>query len=512
MAEAASTTAASDSFLDRLVALARRRPGAVLMTVLAVHLVLWTILPILTCPNLQLDLAEDLALGKEWQLGYWKHPPLPWWLADLGYRITGSVDSLYLLGPLAAVICLYAVWKLAREVADPLTALIAVLALEGIHYYNFSVVKFAHDQMQLPFWAFTGLFFYRALRQGRVVDWALAGAFLAGAFWSKYAAFALAASLGLFLLFDPVARRAWRTSGPYVMALAFAVVIAPNAWWLVRDGFMPFQYVDERAHTAAHWYQYIVFPLQWTGGQLLTLLPTLALLLLLHRHRDERPAFAADEVTAFNRRYVAMLALGPFLVTTVVAALLGRLAIAMWGYPLWSFAPLAVLLWLRPVEQPWRLRHFAAGTLATLIAFPLIYLVTEVGEPLLRDRPKATQFPGRAMAEVITRTWHERFGTPLVYAGGTEFAVNNLAVYSPDRPHVLPHGDPKLAPWVDMSDLARRGAVVVWEEGHLRARPEEWRATFGPLNIEPPLVLARQTWNKRVAPVRILYVFVPPRP
>jgi hypothetical protein len=116
------------------------------------------------------------------------------------------------------------------------------------------------------------------------------------------------------------------------------------------------------------------------------------------------------------------------------------------------------------------------------------------------------------MAEAITRAWHERFGTPLVYAGGTEFAVNNLAVYSSDRPHVLPHGSPKLAPWVDMRDLARRGVVVVWEETHLGARPEEWRETFGPLNIEPILVLPRQTWNKKVAPARILYAFVPPRP
>jgi hypothetical protein len=191
--------------------------------------------------------------------------------------------------------------------------------------------------------------------------------------------------------------------------------------------------------------------------------------------------------------------------------LLGRLAIAMWGYPLWSFAPLALLLWLRPIEQPSRLRHFAAGALATLIAFPVIYAATELGEPLLRDRPKATQFPGQAMADAITRAWHERFGTPLIYAGGTEFAVNNLAVYSPDRPHVLPHGSPKLAPWVDMDDLTRRGAVVVWEGDHLGARLEEWRATFGPFNIEPPLVFARQTWNKKVAPAHILYAFVPPR-
>src|SRR5262249_52585034 len=163
------------------------------------------------------------------------------------------------------------------------------------------------------------------------------------------AAFALAAALGLFLLIDPVARRSWRTGGPYVMAAAFAIVIAPNAWWLVNDGFMPFQYVDERARSAVHWYQYFIFPLQWSGGQLLALLPTLALLLLLWRHWDERRALDADEVSAFNRRYVAMLALGPFLVTTLVAALLGRLPIAMWGYPLWSFVPLALLLWLRPI-------------------------------------------------------------------------------------------------------------------------------------------------------------------
>ena len=205
-------------FLDRIVDAARRRPAAALAWLLGFQLVVWTLLPALISANLQLDLVEGLALGKEWQLGYWKHPPLPWWVTDLAYRLTGQIDAVYMLGPLAAAVCLYAVWLLAREVAGEIKALIAVAALEAIHYYNFSVVKFAHDQMQLPFWALTGLFFWRAIVRGRIVDWALAGLFLAGAFWSKYAAFALAATLGLILLFDPVARRAWRTPGPYVMA------------------------------------------------------------------------------------------------------------------------------------------------------------------------------------------------------------------------------------------------------------------------------------------------------
>jgi hypothetical protein len=403
---------------------------------------------------------------------------------------------------------------------DKLTALIAVLALEGIHFYNFSVVKFAHDQMQLPFWAFTALFFYRALVRGRTFDWALAGLLLAGAFWSKYAAFALAATLGLFLLLDPLARRAWRTPGPYVMAAAFAIVIAPNAWWLVTHEFLPFQYVDARARIATHWYHCLIYPLQWTGSQALALLPAAALLALLYRRADVRasppapsPASEAGLAggAAFNRRYITVLALGPFLVTTAVAAVLGRLAIAMWGYPLWSFAPLALLLWLKPSEEPLPRRRFAAGAIVALAAFPLIYAAVEVGEPLLRDRPKATQFPGQAMADAITRAWREKYGTPIVYAGGTEFVVNTLAVYAPDRPHVLPHGNPRLAPWVDMRDLARRGAVLVWEEDNPRARLDQWRATFGEVEVQPALVLTRQTW-RAVAPVRVHYAFVPPRP
>src|SRR5262245_21743837 len=243
--------------LAAAVAYAERAPGRVLAAILVVHLLVWAVVPLLVCPNLQLDLAEDLALGKEWQLGYWKHPPLPWWIADALYRVTGAIDAVYLLGPLAAVLCLYGVYLLARDIVSPLQALIAVLALEGIHFYNLYVVKFAHDQMQLPFWAFTALFFHRALTRGRLLDWGLAGVFLAGAFWSKYAAVALAVTLGLFLLIDPLARRAWRSAGPWLMAVVFACVIAPNAWWLVDNSFMPIAYADARARVATRWYHYV---------------------------------------------------------------------------------------------------------------------------------------------------------------------------------------------------------------------------------------------------------------
>jgi hypothetical protein len=501
-----------------LVGLAMRTPHRVVAWLLGLHLVVWTVLPILVCPNLQIDLAEGLALGREWQLGYWKHPPLPWWIDDIAYRLSGQIDSLYVLGPLASVLCLYGVWLLAREVVDETTALVAVVLLEGIHFYNFSAVKFAHDQVQLPFWAFTGLFFYRAVKSHRLLDWVLSGVFLAAAFWSKYAAFVLAATLGLFLLFDPVARKAWRTAGPYLMGLMFVLVLAPNLWWLASHDFLPFRYVDQRAPEAAHWYQYFTFPVIWIANNLFTLLPAIGLLTILIWGNIDRKSVSAGSAAAFNRRYVTALAFGPFLLTTVIAVGLGRSPQAMWAYPLWSFAPLAALMWLRPADNFARLRPFAIASVAVLLSFPVAYAATELFEPFIHDRPKATEFPGRLLADIITQKWHDTTGEPLIYVGGAEFGpsgggefpANLVAVYSADHPRVIVHGDPDLSPWIDLADVKRRGAVLIWDWGFSAGIPKNIRAIFPEAELQPGLMLPRRTLYPR-RPALVKYAFVRPR-
>jgi 4-amino-4-deoxy-L-arabinose transferase-like glycosyltransferase len=506
--------AAAQTRLSALVDYARRNPGRCLAIVLLLHLVVWTALPALLSHNLQLDLAEDLALGREWQLGYWKHPPLPWWLADLTYRATGDVRTIYLLGPLSAVLCMYVVWLTGRDIVGGFQSLLAVLALEGIHFFNFSVPKFAHDQMQLPFWALTGFLLYRAIVRGHILYWLAAGAALALCFWSKYAAFALAGSIALFMLFDARARRTFLTPGPWLMALAFAVVIAPNLYWLVDTGFMPLRYVDARARIATHLYQVVTYPLQWTASQLFFLAPAIALMALALMPRRPAPQ-GDDENVAFARRYITMLALGPFAITTLMALTLGRLPVAMWGYPLWSFAPLAALLWFGPVTDPARLRRYAAGFLAIFVAMPLIYAAVEGFEPLVRDRPKATQFPGAALAAKVTAKWREKFASPLPYVGGGEFASNNIAVYSPDRPHVIVHGDVRLSPWIDRDELRRRGAVLVWEDGQVdAAQLAQLRSDYPGLEVQEPISLPRASFVKRGAlqPVRVHLAIVPPRP
>ncbi|MCC6890199.1 MAG: glycosyltransferase family 39 protein [Hyphomicrobiales bacterium] len=524
-----TTAGAVTRRLDRLVAAARNRPGQTLAWVLAIHLIAWTLASFVAGHNLQLDHVDLLSVGREWQLGYWKHPPLPWWLAELARGLTGHVESIHLLGPLSAVLCFYGVWLLARELVGDVKALIAVVALQGLHFYNYSVVKFAHDQLQLPFWAFAALFFWRAIVRGRLFDWTLAGLFLAAAFWSKYAAFVLAATLGFILLLDPTARRAWRTPGPYVMAAAFALAIAPNAWWLLTNDFLPLRYVEGRAAAAAHWYEYLLFPLQWSLSQAGFLLPMAGLLALLYWPPPPLRRERADAAQAFNRRYAVALAFGPFAVTTAVVAATGRQPVALWGYPLWSFVPLAVLMLWPPTLAAAPMRRFAGAVLVLMVALPLAYVAADVIEPLLRDRAKATQFPGRLLADTITRTWRERTGTPLRYVGGAIvmargggpprelralglFAANNVAVYSPDRPRVIVHGELRYSPWIDPWDLERHGAVLIWQPVAATPElPENIRRAFPRAELQPRLRLPRMTPRARGHLV-VDYAIIPPNP
>jgi hypothetical protein len=502
-------------WLDPVVAYVRRRPGTTLAILLGLHLLVWTALPVLLGQSLPLDAVEGLALGKEWQLGYWKHPPLAWWLDDLAYRTSGTTTVVFLLGPLSTVACMYLLWRFAREVVEPISALIAVLSLESIHFFNYSAVQFNQNVIQLPFWVLTSWFFYRAVIDARNIDWLLAGIFLALTFWSKYSAVALAGTLALMLLTDPLARKSWRTPGPYLMAMAVIVVLYPNLQWLFDNGFLPFHYAKDRAVAVSRWYEYLWFPLRWSFIQLFYLIPMLILLAVSFLGTRLR-----DAPANFPRRYVMALAFGPFALTTVAAMMFGRLPIPMWGYPLWTFLPLAVVMWCKPIDDTARTQRFAATFLLLFVAAPTAFVVADLAVPLVRERPKASQFPSKLLAETITRQWRERTGTPLFYVGGAdlppsagpgEFAANTVAVYSPDRPHVIVHGELRLSPWVDREDMERRGLVLVWQAEGPPRLPDNLRMNFPRAELQPSLLLPRRL-HYPGKPEVIGFAFVPPRP
>jgi hypothetical protein len=466
------------------------RPAQAFAAFLALHAVIWTSLPSLLYPNLPLDLIEALVYGREWQLGYDKLPPLPWWLVEIVYRIAGHDFAYYLLAQLAVVAAFAGVFAMARPLLGVLGALVAVLVLDGLHYLNFTAAKFNHDVVQLPFWALAGFSFHRALRGGDWRHWLLLGLAVGLSLWAKYFVVVLALPLGLFVLIDRDARKCLATPGPYVAFGAALIVMAPHLVWLVHNDFLPFAYAEHRALPSRGLIDHVWHPLQFAISQLFFLIPSLLIALPLFWPRpsaSERPvAISADD---FDRRIITLLAFGPMATVLALSAVSGRGTVAMWGYPLWLFLGVWLVLVARRALDHSRLGRVGL-TWAVVFAGLVVAFIAGYGVlPHYDHRYRAVFFPGGDLGREISQRYRAATGQPLAYVIGSMWEGGNVAHYAPEKPRVLIDGSAARAPWIDLDDLKRRGAVVVWTAGDLQVLPVEFRTAAADAAVQQPFLL-----------------------
>ena len=369
---AAPRSAFGQAWLAGLTGFIERRPRTAFGGFLALHFAVWTALPALFYANLPLDLIEALTYGREWQIGYDKLPPLPWWLVEIMHRLCGADAAYYALAQAAVVIAFALVFATARPLVGAVGALVAVLIIDGMHYFQYTAVKFNHDVMQLPFWALAGYAFHAALKRGRLGHWCLLGIAFGGALWAKYFVVMLAAPYALFMFFDPQARRALATPGPW-LALAVALLIAaPHVLWLFQTDFLPFAYVSHRAAPSHGWFDHLRHPAVFAVSQVLFALPSLFIAAALFWPRPQTaplPLGGREDfrVDAFDRRIVSLLAFGPALATIALTAVSGRGAVAMWGYPLWLFIGLWLVLVAPAALDAVRLTKIVAAWAAVFV-------------------------------------------------------------------------------------------------------------------------------------------------
>jgi 4-amino-4-deoxy-L-arabinose transferase-like glycosyltransferase len=476
--------------------------------ILFLHAVVWTALPSLLYANLPLDLIEALTYGREWQLGYDKLPPLPWWLVEIAYRLFGHDFAYYLLAQIAVVAALWLIWLTARPLAGPLGALVAVLIVDGLHYLNYTSTKFNHDVVQLPFWALAGFAFHRALRGGRIGHWLLLGFAIGVSLWSKYFVVVLAAPLALFILYDREARKVLATPGPYIAVVAALITMAPHIVWLVQNDFVPFIYAEHRALPSRGLVDHIWHPLQFGVGQAFFLVPSLliALPLFFPRRRTNEMALSAD---TFDRRVVNWLAFGPFATVVAMSAISGRGTVAMWGYPLWLFLGLWIVLFTHRVLDESRLARVLLIWAAVFACLALAFIANYGVLPNYDHRYRAVFFPGSDLGHELSQRYRAATGRPISYVIGSMWDGGNIEHYAPDHPRVLIDGKPERAPWIDLADLRSKGALVVWTTGDLTAVPPELRTIAVEAAVQPPFQLHDRRGDSTI---NVGWAILQPRP
>jgi 4-amino-4-deoxy-L-arabinose transferase-like glycosyltransferase len=464
-----------------------RRPQLALLAFLCLHFLVWTTLPALLYPNLPLDLIEALIYGREWQLGYDKLPPLPWWLVEVVHRLIGRDAAYYALAQVSVIAAFALVWLTGRSMLGAAQALVAVLIVDGLHYFQYTAAKFNHDVIQLPLWALAGYSFHTAIRRGHLGLWLLLGLAIGSALWAKYFVVVLAIPMVLFLLLDRNARPALATPGPWLALAVALLVMAPHLVWLVNNEFLPFTYASARASPARGFFDHVLHPTVFVASQIVFMIPSLAIAALLIWPRPQsRARFAAD---AFDRRIVALLAFGPAATTTALSAVSGRGTIAMWGYPLWLFLGIWLVLKAKTALDHARFARILATWGAVFAIFAVAFIANYSALPLFDHRYRAVFYPGDRVADEIARGFRAATGRPLAYVIGSMWDAGNVAHYAGEQPRVLIDGNPRRAPWIDIGDLRSKGAAVVWTAGDPTVIPAALGAMAGDAQVQPPLQL-----------------------
>jgi len=424
----------------------------------ALYVLAWSALPPWLESSFPLDVVESLTWGREWQWGYYKHPPLSPWLLHLAYRAFGGFGP-FLLSQACIGATLWLVWLTGRRLMDGERAFIGTVLTMGVAFYTRPALEFNHNIAQMPLWAALGWSFLAALQDGRLRQWALVGLLAGIGMLTKYSVAIVLVCLGLYLLATP-ARRLLRTPGPW-LALALAVlVMAPHLLWLWQADWLPMAYARGRSAAAGN---PRLGALAFLGTQALNHLPmAIVVLVAIGRARRTLPAGAWGLHTGW-RGYLLTVALAPGLLVTALGVVAGMRIRDMWGVPMWAFSGLLVAALLPGAWLPLLRPRVLRGLGVWLVLITALSLAWLSWGAQLRHRPARTDWPQPALVRAADDTWQRLSHCPLDTVAGNYWLSGLVAVPLPSRPSVLITGDPRYSPWVSRARLQERGALWVRE-------------------------------------------------
>ena len=476
---------------------------------LVAQVVCWTVYAIVAQSSSAMhhDMTEAWTWGKEFQLGYHKHPPFFAWVTAVWFHIFPRQDwCFYLLSAVNSAIGLLGVWMLAGRFLTGPTRLAAVLLLALTPFHNFLSVNFNANSILLSVWPWTAYFFVRSLETRRLIDGALFGILAAIAVMCKYFSLLLLAPCFVASLLHPKARRYYASTAPYVTLLAFAVVIAPHAVWAIKSDIPTFIYLANKPHLPRS------VLLQKTAMTALTSLAfhTLALLALIVTFRGEAFGLLARGYRGLlngGHRWIAVTALGPF-VLTLLSGTVGNVKVSgNFVIPVFFLLPIGVLAAACAevtIAQLGVLLRFGWGLMITaLLASPLIAFT------LFASHNDLTKEPSRELAIEATRLWRVAYRKPLRIVAASEAYGLGMAFYSPDTPSEFTQLRFDFAPWITLERLGREGILIACLETDYDCK-EVARAISTDMTQRTTLRLSRSYLWLEAPPMTFEITMIPP--
>jgi len=320
---------------------------------------------------LGVDEAYGVAVGREYSLSFFDHPPISFWLPVALAQITGIEAALVYRAPflLAGVATTAVLFLIGREISGPRAGLWTAFLFATAPFFLVSsgILAVPDGTLNLAL-AVSVLFLVKiAQHEGRapILWWLAVGAALALALASKYQAAWLPVAVLLFMVFTATGRRWFLQPGPWIAAAIGLIGLVPVLLWNYRHDWVSFVFHASRAEDGFNLKNFVLM----SAGQVLFLLPpaTIAAVagLWLAFRRGGSPA----------RVLLALVALGPIVIFNYVY-LTSRTSHAHWTMPGWEFALPLAGAWLadRPMAGLRRFYRWTLG-LSVVVWAPLLALV-----------------------------------------------------------------------------------------------------------------------------------------
>ena len=428
------------------------------------------------------DNIEQLTWVRSVEWGYYKHPPLPTWLAWLPVKLFGlSAWTGYVLGAACTLAALGLMWRLLAKLRGEAYAGVALLAALCITYYNGRLYYYNHNVVLLLLSTASATLCWQAFHT-RQLRWWLGLGFAIGL--GALAKYQIAVTIASVLVFA-AHQRAWRDPvhrlGALLACLIALVMFAPHVAWQQTHDFGPIRYAVESSLGARFSrVDRIVESSRWLLDQVFNrALPAWVLLAVAARSSAalastaplQRPATVAAQADPAK---VLLLSWGlvPLVFMPLVGVLVGADLQLQWGTAFLLFAVPAVME-LRPRANwdrvTWQ-RTLGAFVIIQALLLALSHATSPRGPTSLRDHHWRA-FDAAGLAERVAGPARLELGGPIRVISGSAALAGALALQLSEKPFVLIDGRHDRSPWVE-PDLVRRcgavqlGAMEAISSGH----------------------------------------------
>jgi len=271
------------------------------------------------------DEAQYWLWSKALDLGYYSKPPLlAWFLSGYTSLFGDSFFSLKMFPIVVYFFISFAIYKLCISLSlsknSSSLCAISFLIMPAASISSFLI---STDLLLLLFWALSMMVLLRIRAHGTMLNFFLLGLYLGLAFLAKYAAVYFLLCLFFLIIIDKKTFNVFKNNptGGGVFLISFIVVLIPNFYWNLNNGWVTFSHTYDNANLQ-NLYLNFYEPLKFLVAQILMVGPVLFFsFIVLIRY------FSFD----FENNFLLIFSL-PIIFIVLVESFLVR-ANANWGAP-----------------------------------------------------------------------------------------------------------------------------------------------------------------------------------